>query len=582
MDPLDGGPSMVSISGPDGEISVTVDPTGRLTVDWRGDRVLDPSPFGLETPYGQFPEAFALDDTETRAVEETYELPHGKTATYHHRATAATLTFETDGGAGRVDLQVRVADDGVAYRYRLDGDRDQYLLPGDDSGVRFPPGTVAWLSEYQANHEGHSRQVPVTAVEGQYNLPGLFRIDDAWALVCEAGADGRWMAGRLEAAEGDGTGLDFAFPEASPRSHNWSRGPATTPWRVAVVGDLATVVESTLTTDLLDGPRTDPDWVEPGRVAWSWWSESTSPDDFERQREYVDYAADRGWEYVLVDLGWDEAWLPDLVEYADERGVGVEVWSHFVELNTESKRAERLSTWAEWGVDGIKVDFMDSDDQGRMAFYETLAEAAADYELTVNFHGSAVPTGLRRRWPHVMTYEGVRGAEYYKWATNSPEHNAVLPFTRNVVGPMDYTPVTVSADRRHTSVGHELAQSVVYESGLQHLADGIDTYADYPLAEAVLEAVPAAWDETRFLRGHPGSEATFARRRDDDWFVGSLTAGPDRSVAVPLGFLDGDATATVTTDADGGDGLTEYEASVAPGETLSVDIAENGGFVARF
>lgn len=146
---------------------------------------------------------------------------------------------------------------------------------------------------------------------------------------------------------------------------------------------------------------------------------------------------------------------------------------------------------------------------------------------------------------------------------------------------MDYTPVTFSADRRTTSLGHELGQSVVYESALQHFADSIDTYADYPLAEAVLEAVPAAWDETRFLRGHPGSEATFARRRGEGWFVGCITAGPDRTVEVPLDFLDEARTATVTTDADDGESLTEYEKAVAPSETLTVPIPANGGFVVR-
>lgn len=570
---------MVYITGPNGDIAAEVDPAGTIAVERVGDLVLEPSPFGLPTPYGPFPSAFELEHTETREVDETYELPHGKTAEYHHRAVEATLSFATDDGT--VELQVCVADDGIAYRYYLEGDRDQYLLSGDESGFRFPSSAVAWLSEYQDNHEGHSQQVPVTALNGEYNLPGLFRVGDTWTLVCEAGADGSWMAGRLAAAEGDATGVDIAFPKASPTSHAWARDSATTPWRVAIVGDLSTVVESTLTTDLLEGPWIDPSWVEPGRVAWSWWSESDRQSDFDRQREYVDYAAERGWEYVLIDLGWDEEWLPELIEYADGRGVGIEAWSHFLDLNTESKRAERLSMWADLGVAGIKVDFMDSDDQGRMAFYEELAADAAEHELTVNFHGSAVPTGLRRRWPHVMTYEGVRGAEYYKWTTNTPEHNTVLPFTRNVVGPMDYTPVTFSADRSTTSAGHELGQSVVYESALQHYADSIDTYVDYPLAETVLEAVPSAWDETRFLRGHPGSEATFARRRGGDWFVGSITAGPDRTVEVPLSFLDGETTVTVTTDAKDGSALTEFEEHVTPDDTLSVPIAKNGGFVAR-
>jgi len=573
---------MVTITDSTGELTVEVDPDGSISLERDGTRVLDPSPYGIRTPYGQFPTAFDLVEERTETIDETYELAHGKESSPRHQATETTLSFAGEGGT--VDLQVRVATDGVAYRYHIEGDHDQYLLPGDGSGFRFPDGAVAWVSEYQANHEGHSCQSPVTALEGEYNLPGLFRVEDSWALLCEAGVDGTWMAGRLTPADDHPVGVDIAFPEASPTSHVWGHDPVTSPWRVAIVGDLATVVESTLPTDLLEGPAFDPEWVEPGRVAWSWWSSGSQVRDFETLKDYVDYAEERGWEYALVDAGWDEAWLPDLVDYADERGVGIEVWANFIDLNTESKREQRLSQWNEWGVDGIKVDFMDSDDQGRMQFYTDLAADAAEYELTVNFHGSAVPTGLRRRYPNILTYEGVRGAEYYKWDTNTPEHNAILPFTRNVVGPMDYTPVTFSADRRLTSAGHELALSVVYESGLQHYADSIESYADYPLAEDVLEAVPAAWDETVFLGGHPGSEATLARRRGEQWFVGSITAGPARTIEVSLpdlDFLDGSTTATVTTDAADGSGLEAFEREVSPGGTLSVPVAEHGGFVAR-
>ncbi|WP_275739067.1 glycoside hydrolase family 97 protein [Halorhabdus sp. SVX81] len=573
---------MVTITDPTGGLTAEVDPDGTIWLERDDTRVLDPSPYGIRTPYGQFPGDFDLREQSRAEIDETYELSHGKESSPHHLATETTLTFAGDGGT--VDLQVRVATDGVAYRYHIEGDHDQYLLPGDESGFRFPDGAVAWVSEYQANHEGHSCQSPVTALEGEYNLPGLFRVGESWALIAEAGVDGTWMAGRLADADDHPVGVDIAFPEASPTSHVWGHDPVTSPWRVAIVGDLATVVESTLPTDLLEGPAFDPEWVEPGRVGWSWWSSGSQVRDLETLTDYVDYAEERGWEYVLVDFEWDEAWIPDLVEYANERGIGVELWANFIDLNTESKREQRLSRWSEWGVDGIKVDFMDSDDQGRMQFYTDLAADAAEYELTVNFHGSAVPTGLRRRYPNILTYEGVRGAEYYKWDTNTPEHNTILPFTRNVVGPMDYTPVTFSADRRLTSAGHELALSVVYESGLQHFADSIESYADYPLAEDVLEAVPAAWDETVFLGGHPGSEATLARRRGEQWFVGSITAGPARTVEVSLpelDFLDDSATATVTTDAGDGAGLEAFEREVSPGGTLSVPVAEHGGFVAR-
>jgi len=204
-----------------------------------------------------------------------------------------------------------------------------------------------------------------------------------------------------------------------------------------------------------------------------------------------------------------------------------------------------------------------------------------------------------------MTYEGVMGAEYYKWSTLSAEHNCTLPYTRNVVGPMDYTPVTFSADARHTTAGHELALSVVFESALQHLADSIDEYASRPAAESFLESVPAAWEETRFVSGHPGVEATVARRpredragapplsadgtadgesdaAADEWFLGSITAGPQRIVTADCSFLgDGEWTADVVRD-DGADGLERESWTVGADEALDVVVPENGGFVARF
>ena len=576
---------MVTITDPTGGLTAEVDPDGTISLNHDGTRVLDPSPYGIRTPYGQFPDDFALREQSQAEIDETYELSHGKESSPHHLATETTLTFAGDGGT--VDLQIRVATDGVAYRYHIEGDHDQYLLPGDESGFRFPDGAVAWVSEYQANHEGHSCQSPVTALEGEYNLPGLFRVGESWALIAEAGVDGTWMAGRLAPADDHPVGVDIAFPEASPTSHVWGHDPVTSPWRVAIVGDLATVVESTLPTDLIEGPAFDPEWVEPGRVAWSWWSSGSQVRDFETLKDYVDYAEERGWEYALVDAGWDEAWLPDLVDYADERGVGIEVWANFIDLNTESKREQRLSQWNEWGVDGIKVDFMDSDDQGRMQFYTDLAADAAEYELTVNFHGSAVPTGLRRRYPNILTYEGVRGAEYYKWDTNTPEHNAILPFTRNVVGPMDYTPVTFSAGDppnagpRETTDGHELALSVVFESGLQHFADNPDAYGEYPNAEALLGAVPAAWDETRFVGGRPDTRATIARRSGEEWFLGTVVTGGG-PVEVPLPFLPEYTEYDVDVTSDGDDGLTTEEMTVTREGSITVDVPDNGGFTAHF
>ena len=604
------------LSGPDGGVVAEFDPEdATLAIERDGTTVVEPSRLSVGKLARQL-HGVDVDDSAVsvgaeRTVSESYEMARGKARQREHAARERTVTYDHPDAEGVVEVDVRAAREGVAVRYRVTGAAGGRHT-GDETTFRFPRDTVTHLIPFDKAHEASARQQPIVETEGEYCPPGLFRVDDQWVLLGEAGADGSYAAGRLVAGE---NAVTVDVPQTQMRADF----PMETPWRVAVVGDLATVVESTLVTDLVDerlpdhgaatgaadngvaaGEAIDDEWVEPGRVAWSWWSESESPDDFERQREYIEYAAERGWEYVLVDAGWParREEVPDLIDYANDRGVDVFLWTHWMDLNTESKRAERLSIYSDWGAAGIKVDFMDADDQGRMAFYDALAADAAAHDLLVNFHGSVVPSGLQRRYPHVMTYEGVMGAEYYKWSTLSAEHNCTLPYTRNVVGPMDYTPVTFSADARHTTVGHELALSVVFESALQHLADSIDEYAARPAAESFLERVPAAWAETRFVGGHPGVEATVARRPRDDragapdgapddapadeWFLGSITAGPQRIVTADCSFLgDGEWTAEVVRD-DGAGGLERESWPVTAGEALDVVVPENGGFVVRF
>jgi len=562
---------METVSGPDGELEASLDPVNperAFSVTREGRTVIEPSPVGLNAHGPLLTEGFRITDTERRSVEESYETPHGKRRRHDHRAREATFTLETPDERV-VEFDLRVSDSGVAYRYRVPL-HDTTMVFGESSGFRFPPATTAWLHGLTNNHEATGRATPMLEANGEYDLPGLFDTGEDWVLLAEAGVDGSYAAGHLS---GDGAGgVRIAHPDTSV----WGRDELETPWRVAVVGDLGTVVESDLIPSLNEAPESDFEWVEPGRVAWSWWSESDSPSDFERQQDYVDYAAERGWEYVLVDEGWSTDWVPNLVAYADERDIGVLVWSHFTELLDADERRERLARWSEWGVAGIKVDFMDHDDHGRMAFYESLAEDAAAEKLLVNFHGSVVPTGLERRYPHVMTYEGVKGAEHLKWATLAPTHNAVLPFTRNAVGPMDFTPVTFSAEKRHTTEAHELALSVVYESGLQHFADSVDAYAERPVAESVLEDVPAAPEETRFLRGEPGSEATIARKAGGEWFVGSIVAGAARVIELDVSGFDAEEAHLVR---DGESGLVAE--TVDANGAVEISVERNGGFVLR-
>ena len=470
-------------------------------------------------------------------VEQRFRTPAGKRRV--HELEARVLSLRMAGGR-RVD--VLAADDGVAIRRRGTGE-PRYSAPG----------ARAWLQRYVSNYEGRYRRTELRDAHGAYGYPALIKTR-VWTLLSEAGAG----AARLRARDGvlRVTGDD--------------RG-----WRFGVIGTLGDIVGSSLPLALGRRSRiADTAWIHPGRVAWSWWSDSSSPGRLETQRAYVDAAAERGWEYVLVDEGWDAAWVPELVRYAADRGVRVLLWTHWRDLRDPRARAQRLDRWAGWGVAGVKVDFLQSDRRRRIAVYDAIARAAARRRLVVDFHGCTLPRGIQRTWPNVLTMEAVLGAEYAKAGAVPAAHDVDLVFTRNVVGSMDYTPALTA---RGSTPAHQLAATVAFESGLQHLADTPDAYASQPAADALLRVLPVAWDDTRLLDGEPGSHATLARRAGDEWWIASLHAGPATERTVALGFLAPGRTYRATIV---GDDLSA-ERTVTSGDRLTVPVAADGGFTVR-
>ncbi|WP_242581162.1 glycoside hydrolase family 97 catalytic domain-containing protein [Amycolatopsis sp. 195334CR] len=254
--------------------------------------------------------------------------------------------------------------------------------------------------------------------------------------VMESDVDGRYGGSRLTL---DGGSLRLTLPDPAETS----TGPLATPWRTMVVGDLATVTESDLVTDLASPSKiADTSWIKPGAAAWSWWADN------------------------LVDSGWDASWIPELVAYANARNVKIWLWVRWQTVDTDSEREKLFRQYADWGAVGLKIDFVESDGQDRMRWYDEVFAATAKYRLMLNFHGAPIPRGTERTWPHVVTVEA------------------------------DFTPVTFSGVRPNSDAG-ELALAVVYESGVQHFADSPANYAKQPLAEQLLRVVPTVWDETR-------------------------------------------------------------------------------------
>jgi len=543
-----------------------------------------------------------------RDSTSNFSLPHGKARSATADFSEVEMSFE-DETATTLVVVARVYDDGVAFRYVLPDDRRRTVVD-EATTFEFAADGRAWIQPtdaaaysrpaYEALHAnavpiGHTDDVP------SWNLPALFEVDETFVLLTESDTDETYCGGHIDPiesrsayrwvapqeAEGDGVG------ERLP-THD---GPWTLPWRVLAIGDLATVAETNLVQLLARGGRTPADWIRPGKVTWSWWSDHDSSQNPAVLKEFVDFAAELDWPHTLIDANWnliDQDELRGVIEYAGTKDVGVFLWYNSGGPNnvvTEQPRdrmfdrdvrRDEFARLGEWGVAGIKVDFWHSDKAESNARYLALAADAYDAGLMVNFHGSTIPRGWEVRFPNIMTMEGVRGAEQYSFEENysddAPWLNTILPFTRNVVGSMDYTPVTFSDVKfPHTTTNaHELALAVVFESALQHFADSPDSYRSQSGEVCdFLRRVPAVWDETRVLSGYPGDHAVFARRLADEWWIGGIN-GTDTSMSVDLdlGFVGGGA-ATLFSD-DGPRRIAARRTALEAAQTVTME--PRGGF----
>ncbi|MGW2383177.1 glycoside hydrolase family 97 catalytic domain-containing protein [Streptomyces sp. NPDC001658] len=562
------------------------DTTGTLSlaVSRDGRTVIEPSPVGIVTEQADLSRELRFLHRKDRRIEERYRTKSGKRVERTVRMNETRLSFATAQGA-RLDLVVRASADGVAYRYVLPAGHGDVL--GETSAFTLPSDASAWLSTYRPDNEGQFVQyTAATAPTGAYSPQALFATDGGYTLLAESDLTGAYSGARLTHEQGSGA---YRVRLADDRVR--TDGPLATPWRAMVTGDLATVTRSTFTDDLAPASKVrDTSWIRPGTVLWTWLAGGREAgQSLAAQKAYVDYAAERGWPYEAVDAGWyfkpgewdttdpdwqTTSWMPELVDHARAKGVGIIVWIHQRELDTAAERAQWLPTLERWGVKGVKIDFMDSEAQSMLQWYDAILADTAAHHLMIDFHGSTIPKGMQRTWPQVMTLEGVAGEEK---RTNTAAHLTALPFTRNVIGSMDFTPGAFQrVGLRPNSDAAETGLAVTYESGLQMYAGTPESYDARPLARAFYDQLPAAWDDTRLLAGRPGQEAVLARRAGDRWFLGGVYAGAARTADVPLTV--GPGKWLVETIKDGADGLVQDRQVLRGGDTLRVDVVAGGGF----
>jgi len=388
------------------------------------------------------------------------------------------------------------------------------------------------------------------------------------------------------------------------------------PWRVCVIAaEDRELVESDMVFRLAPALKLeDTSWIRPGKVVWDWWNAlNLYGVDFEAgintqtYKHYIDFASEHGIEYVILDEGWSDTTdllkissdidLEKLIDFANKKDVGIILWCVWITLDKQLHEA--LDAFKKWGVKGIKVDFMDRDDQKVVNYYWRVAEEAAKRQLLVNFHGAYKPTGLRRAYPNVLTREGVLGLEYSKWSSRiTPGHDLLIPFIRMLAGPMDFTPgAMINAQKtqfhavfnRPMSQGtrvHQLAMYVVYESPLQMLCDSPSNYRREPEMMDFISAVPTVWDETIVLDAKVGDYILIARKRGEEWYVGAMTNWDSRKLIVNFDFL-GDWTYSADIFQDGPNAsriASDYKRiskELKKTDSIEIELAPGGGWAAR-
>jgi alpha-glucosidase len=615
-----------NISSPGGKLvtTVVINENGQVvyTLENEGQTVIEPSPMGLVFEEAIFDKGlvFSSNDHVTEKTD-SYNLISGKKLKNNPKWNEMTLYFTNPDGEN-IGICFRLFDDGMAFNYVFEDSVDQrYTLQKELTGFKIPDNSNAWIAPYDTispwapSYETfYENKIPV-GTKSPWNkngwaLPMLFNTGNNWTLIAEANLR-QDHAGMYVDGDPQNNLYTLILPKDEEimgrcSAHPVLKLPFETAWRVIMVGDNPGVmVESNLITDL-SGPSIieDASWIIPGKSSWSWWSESDSPKDFERLKDYIDFSAQMNWNYTLVDANWnimEGGTLEKLTKYANSKNVGILAWynsggphNEVTEMprdrmhEREVRRAE-FQKISEWGVKGIKVDFFHSDKPCILNQYLDILRDAADYQLLVNFHGATIPRGWRRTFPNLLTMESVRGAEVYRFSADYPDyapvHNTILPFTRNAIGPMDYTPVTFSDSKypHKTTFAHELALAVVFESGLQHFADSDKSYLNQPdVVIDYLKQVPVVWDESRYVSGAPGEMVVLARRSGSKWYLSGINGLNENITFESKLDFPGEGKFKISLIKDGTDekSFSHEVLKINTGDSINVRMLPHGGFSA--
>lgn len=534
---------------------------------------------------------------------------------------------------GNYSIIFRAYNQGIAWRFATKFKND-IKVNSENISLNFPKGSSIWFPEEDAFFSHNERyylyeEIDSISADRFCSLPALVESKSGIkVLITESDLQdypGMWLKGTGSA------GLKGVFPGKALQENQTcdrdvsvseyadyfcvTKGTRAFPWRILAIaendGDLITNQLSYLLAE--PNKIEDTSWIKPGKVAWDWWNawniygvDFEAGVNTETYKYYIDFASNYGIEYIILDEGWyplgnlletvPEIDMEDILAYAKEKNVGVILWVIWKTLEDQWEKA--FDQFEKWGIKGLKVDFMQRDDQWMVNYYWRVAKEAAKRKMLIDFHGSYKPSGLRRTYPNVITREGLRGLEQSKWLDkNTPDHNVTLPFIRMVAGPMDYTPgAMVNASKKNfkevftqpMSMGtrcHQLAMYVVYESPLQMLCDNPSNYLKEPECMEFLSEVPTVWDTTIVLSAKIGNHIALARKHKNKWFLGAMTNWDPRDLEIDFSFLEeGEYELTIWQD---GVNANRYAAdfkkiteNVSAGSKLNISLAQGGGWVA--
>lgn len=617
------------VVSPDGRIVIDIT-TGQETlykVTFNGQSILSPSPLSMSFVGGRkIGQQMKVRKVVRNSIDRVIEPVVRQKCARLRECYNELILIDKD-----YNLSFRVFNDGLAYRFHTGFSRPQQVS-SEEVVYNFPADFATLFPEEKSMVSAQQRlytPLQLSQIDsGRFcSTPMIVKADSSVRLFISESNLCSYPGMFLQKKNGNALYGYFA-PYVLEEEDNGDRaynpvkradylaeteGRRDYPWRLMIITENdKELLESQLVYLLGEpAPKQDYSWIRPGKIAWDWWNalalygvDFKAGINMETYKYYIDFASRYGIEYVVLDDGWSEAWdvtktvpamdIEALAAYAAQKNVGLILWVAWAPF--EKKMDEAFALYSKWGIKGLKVDFMDRDDQRVVDFYYTVAHKALNYKMLVDFHGSYKPTGWARTFPHVMTSEGVAGLEQCKWSeVTQPTHNLNLPFIRMVAGPMDYTPGGMnnyhSKDFKiwfntPATIGtrcHQLGMYVVYESPLQMLSDSPSNYYREEECMEFLSAVPAVWDETRILEAKIGEYVVVARRKGDIWYIGGMTGAQGHTFEITLDFIDGDRTLTNWEDgmnvAIQAKDYARRVRNVKKGDKITLNMYEGGGYV---